>query len=66
MSQLLETLCVVGSCPSIFKTSNGNYVIVGKQINQIDLERNVQDKIGPNEAAIEVPAELFKKLPSHI
>lgn len=58
----LQLGCVVGACPSIFKTEHGTYLIVGKTNIDPDSFKRVQKKIGKNETVIEIPAELIDQL----
>ena len=57
-----EFYCVVGTCPSLFETDRGTYIIVGKELNLKEITQEVKNKIGEGEIGIEVPKELITEL----
>lgn len=52
-------LCGVAACPSIYEREDGSFVIIGKRLKDATIERELHQKIGPDEIAIEVPRELL-------
>jgi len=57
-----ELICLVGTCPSLFETDRGTYIIVGKELKLKDITQEIKNKIGEGEMCIEVPKELITKL----
>lgn len=51
--------CGIGSCPAIFETTNGTYILVGKQVAPAILAQELAGRIAPGEFAVEVPRELL-------
>jgi len=47
------------SCPSIYETDEGTYIIQGKKVNA---EKIKQVNIPPDEELVEIPAELLNKI----
>jgi hypothetical protein len=47
------------TCPALAATDRGSYVVVGKVVT--DPEARSSLGIGPDEQAVEVPAELLKE-----
>ena len=56
--------CALISCPSVFETDSGNYIIVGKKLNLKEVSQEVKNKIGDDEIAVEVPKGLLDELNS--
>ncbi len=54
--------CVACACPSVFETNRGTYMIVGKELNQKEISKEIKDKIGTGETGIEVPRELVASI----
>ena len=54
--------CVLGSCPSIFETDRGTFIIIGERLEKWQEENLLAGKVGLGEAAIEVPKNLLKNL----
>ncbi len=50
--------CLTGSCPTIYKTENGDFVVQGFVLNNED-KQNL--KIATNEDAVLIPKELLDK-----
>ena len=50
--------CAGGCCPSVFETNRGTCLIIGSRVDSAD--RLLPGRVGPNEVAIEVPAELIR------
>jgi len=55
-----EMRCMIGSCPAIFETERGTYIIVGEKIPSEKIPDRIKNKVGPDENAIEVPNKLLK------
>jgi hypothetical protein len=49
--------CLVGACPAIYETKQGNYLVVGKQVNPSDV--GLAGKVGEGEVLVKVPRELI-------
>lgn len=49
--------CGLGSCPAMFKTGNGTYIVVGKRVEPTEYI-GLDGRVGPDEAAVEVPVAL--------
>ena len=59
----LEYACPpFGGCPGIYRTSRGSYIIVGKAVTSLEGAPNMRARIGPSEAAVEVPRGLIDLL----
>lgn len=54
--------CGIGACPAIFKTDEGSFVIIGKQVGEKNTMDQLDGKIGPDEIAVEIPGELLQEL----
>ncbi len=54
--------CVIGACPSVFKTDRNTYVIVGKLIDNIKDIDLLAQKVGEGETAIELPKEIIDSI----
>jgi len=52
--------CEAGGCPAVFETDKGTYLIIGTKVDSA--ESLLSGRIGPNETAIEVPAELIRRI----
>ena len=50
--------CAYGQCPSIFRSDNGNLVVIGKKLSEADLIE-FKEKIGSDEQAILISEEYF-------
>ena len=59
--KLVATICIFGSCPSIFKTEDGNFIIVGKKIDPIN-NKDILHKIGEDEVPILLSKDEFNFL----
>ena len=46
------------TCPAVFKTERGTYVIVGRVTGAYEFAQ-LQSRVGLNEAAVEISAELL-------
>ena len=57
-----EFHCVIGTCPSVFETDRGTYIIVGKKLNLKEVTQEVKNKIGDGEIAVEIPKGLLDEL----
>lgn len=53
-------LCSVGSCPSVFRTERGTFLIIGKIVDQSTKKKLPDGRIGDDELVIEVPEGLVK------
>lgn len=56
--------CALISCPSVFETDSGTYIIVGKKLDLKEVPQVVKSKIGDGEIAVEVPKGLLDELNS--
>jgi len=54
--------CAIGACPAVFETEEGTYLIVGRLLPKGAVS---PDRIGPDEVAIEIPAELLSNIAAH-
>lgn len=52
-----EYHCLAGTCPAIFRTPEGQLVIIGKRY----INEDIAHKIGIDEAAVTVPADMIKR-----
>jgi hypothetical protein len=50
--------CVVGTCPAVYETSDGQLVIIGKSLDG-DTLRDLSKKIGADEHAVVISRELL-------
>jgi hypothetical protein len=50
--------CVIGTCPAVYRTDRGTYVLVGQRLELGELPGV---RIGEGETAIEVSAELLEE-----
>ncbi len=57
-----DNYCVLGSCPSVFETDKGTFLIIGKKLDNEKIPDEVKKKIGSNEMVIEVPKNLITEL----
>lgn len=58
--ELLATTCSTGSCPTIFKSDRGTFVIQGYAV---DAQR-AGVALAPDELLVEIPAELLATIRS--
>lgn len=54
--------CIIGSCPAIYETNRGTYILIGHKLNLKKIDSNLKNKISSHENAIEVPQELLKNI----
>ena len=54
--------CALFSCPSVFETDRGTFVLVGEKVNLKNASEKIKNKIGDGETAIEIPKGLITKL----
>ena len=50
--------CDGGSCPTVYETDRGTYLIIGSKVNFPD--NLLSGKIGHDEAVVEIPAGLLR------
>lgn len=50
--------CKGASCPAIYETDSGTYLIIGKKVESS--EAILPGKIGQNETMVEVPVDLIR------
>jgi hypothetical protein len=56
-----EYRCEIGaSCPAVLETDNGKLAIIGKSVTEQDYPE-LAGRIGPDEYAIEISADLVRK-----
>lgn len=53
--------CSIGACPSIFKTAQGKFVIIGKKPSP-EITETIENKIGDDEWAIVIDPELLSEI----
>lgn len=46
-------------CPTVLQTDAGTYIIIGKRLD-MSTEISLSDRIGLDEAAVEIPAEILE------
>ncbi len=54
-----EYQCVIGACASVFKTNRNTYILIGKQIDKIEYNSLLNQKVGFGETAIELPQAII-------
>lgn len=54
--------CGIGSCPAIFETPDGKYVLIGSRLPEEFVNQELAGRISPGETAIEIPRELLAQL----
>ena len=54
--------CLIGTCPSVFETDEGTFLIIGKKLNIKNIPEEVKRKIGSDEMIIEIPKNLITEL----
>lgn len=59
-----EFACGIGACPAVFLTDRGSILVVGRSIRQEELRPALRERVGPNEALVEVPKALLRNLTS--
>lgn len=47
------------ACPTIFKTEQGTYVIIGKRVDPEQYDK-IKDRVAADEATVEISAELVE------
>ena len=52
--------CVAGPCPSLYQTTDGHYLIVGRLVTADSVPAG---RVGPDEVVIEVPRDLIDNAP---
>jgi hypothetical protein len=52
-----EYRCSIGACPAIFRTPEGQLVIIGKRY----INESIAHKIGIDEAAVTIPKDILKR-----
>lgn len=57
-----KLFCVIGTCPALFETDEGTFLIIGKKLNKENIPAEVKRKIGSDEMVIEVPKNLITDL----
>lgn len=57
----MKTKCptVAPLCPTIFKTNNDTYIVVGKRIDHQRYDE-IKDRVADDEAAVEIDAVLVE------
>ena len=51
--------CGLGACPAIFKNEQGNYLLIGRKVDQTGINADVLNRVGKGEVLIEVPKALL-------
>ncbi|GAA2055311.1 hypothetical protein GCM10009800_50610 [Nocardiopsis rhodophaea] len=60
----IDGTCRNGTCPTIYATDRGTYVVQGYVVRQGELAGQLN--IPEGESAVEIPAELFRKVADDI
>lgn len=55
-----KSVCVIGSCPAVYSASR-SIIVVGRLLPASQLEGSVRARIGPDEAAIEIPLSIWEE-----
>jgi len=54
--------CVIGACPTV-RGIDGKYIVIGKKVDVNKLkELGLENRVGKDEAAVEVPKGLIDKI----
>ncbi|GAB2918136.1 hypothetical protein ACFMQL_20205 [Nonomuraea fastidiosa] len=48
-----------GSCPALYRTDRGTYVVQGKRVTDPQALADVRD-LGPDETVVEIPADVLE------
>lgn len=54
--------CVPASCPAVYTLSDGDLLIIGKQLCR-ELYKEVEGKVGADEFAVRISPDFFRHLP---
>ena len=54
-----EMSCVAGTCPAIFETDEGSYILIGKKADADKL--GIEKRVAAEEVVIEVPKRLIDR-----
>lgn len=54
--------CVPCSCPAVYTLSDGDLLIIGKQLSP-ELFKEIEGKVGADEFAVRISPEFFEHLP---
>ena len=54
--------CVIGSCPGIYRSPAGRYVIVGRTLSSDEVAALLPDRVGAHESAIEIDSGFIDGL----
>jgi hypothetical protein len=54
--------CVIGTCPAVYETDRGTYILIGKVVKSADIGSSLAERIGPDETVVEIPKELVSNL----
>lgn len=52
--------CIIGSCLALYSKGD-KIIVVGKLLASQQLDRNVRARIGPDEAAVEIPLSIWRE-----
>ena len=50
-------MCIIGTCPAIFKTNKETYAVIGKVLNAEQL--GISKRVGKDEILVEVPKSII-------
>jgi hypothetical protein len=56
-----KNLCGYVGCPSVFETDRNSLIVIGAVPASNKLPRNILNKIGKGEVAVEIPKGTLKK-----
>jgi hypothetical protein len=56
-----ETRCVVGACPAIFETADGQLLLIGKTQHSAARFGIQATRVGPDETLVAVPKEMVMR-----
>lgn len=51
--------CGIGACPAIFETDRDTYIVIGKQLSSEMIKQLLEEKVGTDETAIELPKGIL-------
>ena len=54
--------CAIGCCPSVYKLSDGDLVVIGKKLDR-DLLKEIEGRVAEDELAVKISPDFFEDLP---
>ena len=52
-------MCFIGACPALYESDRGTIIVIGHKLDSASVAKLLPGKVSTNEAAIEVPKNLF-------